>query len=156
LRRWRGRGRNKEARGETEIEHPGYFGAQDTCYVGNIKGVGHIYQQTFIDTYAKVAFCKLCDRKNALAAVDALNSEAIPFFDSHGIPLLRVLTDRGSEYCGNREHHEYALYLELEDIAHTRTKARPPQTNGICERFKDVQGRVLLGCVPQEGLPKRR
>ena len=39
----------KEAHGETETEHPGYLGAQDTYYVGNIKGVGHIYQQTFID-----------------------------------------------------------------------------------------------------------
>ena len=108
----------KEARGETETEHPGYLGAQGTYYVGNIEGVGHIYQQTFIDTYTKVALCKLYDRKNAPVAADALDSEAIPFFDSRGIPLLRVLTDRGSEYCGNREHHEYALYLDLENIEH--------------------------------------
>ena len=63
---------------------------------------------------------------------------SVPLFGATSFahyPLLRVLTDRGSEYCGNREHHEYALYLELEDIAHTRTKARSPQTNGICERF---------------------
>ena len=125
----------KEAHGEIETEHPGYLGAQDTYYVGNIKGVGHIYQQTFIDTYTKVAFCKLYDRKNALVAADVLNDMVIPFFDSHSIPLLRILTDRGSEYCGNREHHEYALYLELENIDHSKTKARHPQTNGICERF---------------------
>ena len=112
--------------------------AQDTYYVGNIKGDGHIYQQTFIDTYMKVAFCKLYDRKNAPVAADALNSQVIPFFDSRGIPLLRVLTDRGSEYCGNREHHEYALCLELEDIAHARTKARSPQANGICERHNKI------------------
>ena len=111
----------KEAHGEIETEHPGYLGAQDTYYVGNIKGVGHIYQQTFIDTYTKVAFCKLYDRKNALVAADMLNDRVIPFFDSHDIPLLRVLTDRGSEYCGNREHHEYTLYLELENIDHTKT-----------------------------------
>ena len=48
---------------------------------------------------------------------------------------MRVLTDRGSEYCGNREHHEYELYLDLENIDHTKTKAKSPQTNGICERF---------------------
>lgn len=125
----------KEAHGEIETEHPGYLGAQDTYYVGNIKGVGHIYQQTFIDTYSKVAFCKLYDRKNALVAADALNDLVIPFFDSHEIPVLRILTDRGSEYCGNREHHEYALYLELENIDHSKTKARSPQSNGICERF---------------------
>jgi hypothetical protein len=46
-----------------------------------------------------------------------------------------VLADRGTEYCGQREHHEYELYLAVENIDHSRTKARHPQTNGICERF---------------------
>jgi len=126
----------KEAEGEIETEHPGYLGAQDTFYVGHIKGVGRIYQQTFIDTYSKVAFAKLYDRKNALVAADLLNDRVIPFFEGAEIPLLRILTDRGTEYCGNREHHEYQLYLQIEDIDHSRTKARHPQTNGICERFQ--------------------
>ena len=125
----------KEAHGEIETEHPGYLGAQDTYYVGNIKGVGRIYQQTFIDTYTKVAVVKLYDRKNALTAADMLNDRVLPFFEEHGVPLLRILTDRGSEYCGNRETHEYELYLDLENIEHTRTKTKSPQTNGICERF---------------------
>jgi len=56
----------KEAHGEIETEHPGYLGAQDTYYVGTLKGVGRIYQQTFIDTYTRVAFVKLYDRKNAV------------------------------------------------------------------------------------------
>jgi hypothetical protein len=64
-----------------------------------------------------------------------LNDRVIPWYEEQGIPLLRILTDRGSEYCGNREHHEVELYLDLEDIAHTRTKTKSPQTNGICERF---------------------
>lgn len=97
----------KEAHGEIETHHPGYLGAQDTYYVGTIKGVGRIYQQTFIDTYAKVVHCKLYDRKNALVAADLLNDRVVPFYDEQGIPLLRVLTDRGTEYCGAREHHEY-------------------------------------------------
>lgn len=125
----------KQAQGEIETEHPGYLGAQDTFYVGTLKGVGRIYQQTFIDTYSKVAFAKLYDRKNALVAADLLNSRVVPFFEEHDIPLLRILTDRGTEYCGKREHHEYQLYLTLEDIDHARTKARSPQSNGICERF---------------------
>ena len=125
----------KEAHGEIETEHPGYLGAQDTFYVGTLKGVGRIYQQTFIDTYTKVACAKLYDRKNALVAADMLNDRVVPFFEEHDIPLLRILTDRGTEYCGNREHHEYQLYLAVEDIDHTKTKARSPQTNGICERF---------------------
>ncbi len=112
-----------------------YLGAQDTFYVGCLKGVGRVYQQTFIDTYSKVAVCKLYDRKNALVAADLLNDRVLPMFEPHDLPLLRVLTDRGTEYCGSREHHEYQLYLAVEDIDHTKTKARSPQTNGICERF---------------------
>lgn len=125
----------KQAFGEIETHHPGYLGAQDTYYVGTIKGVGRIYQQTFVDTYAKVALAKLYDRKNALVAADMLNDRVLPFFEEMGIPLLRILTDRGTEFCGAREHHEYELYLALEDIDHTRTKAKHPQTNGICERL---------------------
>jgi transposase InsO family protein len=125
----------KEAHGEIETAHPGYLGAQDTYYVGTIKSVGRIYQQTFLDTYTKVAFAKLYDRKNALVAADMLNDRVLPFFEEQKVPLLRVLTDRGTEYCGQREHHEYQLYLAVENIDHSRTKARHPQTNGICERF---------------------
>jgi transposase InsO family protein len=125
----------KEAHGAFESEHPGYCGAQDTFYVGNLKGVGRIYQQTFIDTYAKVGFAKLYDRKTPITAADLLNDRVLPFYDEHEIPLLRVLTDRGTEYCGNPERHEYELYLAVEDIDHTRTKTKSPQTNGICERF---------------------
>jgi transposase InsO family protein len=125
----------KEAHGEIETEHPGYLGSQDTYYVGSIKGVGRIYQQTFIDTYSKLAFAKLYDRKNAITAADMLNDRVLPFFEEQGVPLLRILTDRGSEYCGNREEHEYVLYLDLENIEHSRTKTKSPQTNGICERF---------------------
>lgn len=125
----------KFAMGEIETHHPGYLGAQDTYYVGTIKGVGRIYQQTYIDTYAKVAQVKLYDRKNALVAADMLNDRVLPMYEESNIPLLRLLTDRGTEYCGAREHHEYQLYLAIEDIDHTRTKARHPQTNGICERF---------------------
>ena len=125
----------KEAHGEIETAHPGYLGAQDTYYVGTLKSVGRIYQQTFIDTYTKVAFAKLYDRKNALVAAEMLNDRVVPFFEQNDVRLLRVLTDRGTEYCGPREHHEYQLYLAVEDIDHSKTKARSPQTNGICERF---------------------
>ena len=125
----------KQAHGEIETEHPGYLGSQDTYYVGNIKGVGKIYQQTFIDTYTKVAFVKLYDQKHAITAADMLNDRVLPWFEEQDVLLLRILTDRGSEYCGNREHHAYELYLDLENIEHTRTKVRSPQTNGICERF---------------------
>src|SRR3954466_431526 len=124
----------KETHGEFESECPGYCGAQDTFYVGTLKGVGRIYQQTFIDTYAKVAFAKLYDRKTPLTAADLLNDRVVPFYDQHAVKLSRVLTDRGTEYCGNPERHEYELYLAVEDVDHSRTKTKNPQTNGIVER----------------------
>ena len=75
------------------------------------------------------------DRKTPLVAADLLNDRVIPFLDEHGVTLQRVLTDRGTEYCGAPEHHEYELYLAVENIDHTRTKVKSPQTNGIVERF---------------------
>jgi transposase InsO family protein len=126
---------DKEAHGEFDSEHPGYCVAQDTFYVGTLKGVGRVYQQTVIDTYAKLGFAKLYTRKTPLTAADILNDRVIPFFDEHDIRVDRILTDRGTEYCGAHDRHEYELYLAVEDIDHTRTKVKSPQTNGICERF---------------------
>ncbi len=123
-----------EACGEIETEHPGYLGSQDTFYVGNLKGVGRIYQQTFVDTYSKVAFAKLYTTKTPITAADVLNDRVLPFFEQNELPMLRILTDRGTEYCGRVDHHDYQLYLAINDIDHTKTKAMSPQTNGICER----------------------
>ena len=132
---------DKEAHGEFESEHPGYCVAQDTFYVGTLKGVGRIYQQTAIDTCSKVGFAELCDRKTALAAAELLNGRVIPFFDEHGLRIDRVLTGRGTEHCGAHDRHEYELCLAVEDIDHTRTRTESPQANGICERFH----KTLLG-----------
>lgn len=130
----------KTALGEIETEHVGYLGSQDTYYVGTIKGVGRIYQQTFIDTFAAVGFAKLYTTKHPINAADMLNDRVVPFFEEQGIPLLRILTDRGTEYCGRPDRHDYQLFLALNDIDHTKTKAKHPQTNGICERFnKTIQ-----------------
>ncbi|MEI9807850.1 MAG: IS481 family transposase [Bacteroidota bacterium] len=125
----------QEAFGEIETEHPGYLVAQDTYYVGTIKGVGRIYQQTVIDTYSRVAFAKLYTSKHAITSADVLNDRVLPFFESHDIAVLRMLTDRGTEFNGRPENHEYELYLQLENIDHSKTKVRHPQSNGICERL---------------------
>jgi transposase InsO family protein len=125
----------REALGEIETEHPGYLGSQDTYFVGTIKGVGRIYQQTFIDTYSRVAFGKVYDNKTAITSADILNDRVLPFFEEYGIPLMRILTDRGTEFKGRPEHHEYELYLQIEGIDHSKTQVRHPQSNGICERL---------------------
>jgi transposase InsO family protein len=126
---------DNENQGEIETAHPGYLGSQDTFYVGTMKGVGRIYQQTFVDTYSKVAMAKLYTSKTPITAADLLNDKVLPVFEEHDVNLLRILTDRGTEYCGRTDEHAYELYLAVNDIDHTKTKARHPQTNGICERF---------------------
>ena len=125
----------KEESGEIESYHPGYLGSQDTMYVGTFKGVGQVYQQTYVDTYSKMAFAKLYSMKSSITAADLLNDKVLPFYEEQSVPLLRILTDRGTEYCGRIEEHDYQLFLAIKDIDHTRTKARSPQTNGIVERF---------------------
>lgn len=124
-----------EVCGEIDTAHPGYLGSQDTFYVGTFKGVGRVYQQTFVDTYSKVAFAKLYTTKTPITAADLLNDKVLPFFTEEQLPMLRILTDRGTEYCGRAETHDYQLYLAINDIEHSKTKVRSPQTNGICERF---------------------
>ena len=124
-----------EAWGEIDTAHPGYLGSQDTFYVGTLKGVGRVYQQTYIDTYAKVAQAKLYKTKTPITAADMLNDKVLPFYEQHELPVLRILTDRGTEYCGRADRHDYQLFLAINDIDHTKTKVKSPQTNGICERF---------------------
>ena len=121
--------------GEIETAHPCYLGSQDTFYVGTLKGVGRIYQQTFVDTYSKVACAKLYTTKTPITAADLLNDRVLPLFIEQELPLLRILTNRGTEYCGKRETHDYQLYLAINDIDHSKTKVKSPQTNGIFERF---------------------
>lgn len=117
----------KEVFGEVESHHPGFLLAQDTCYIGYIKGVGRLYQQTAIDTYSNVGFAKLYLEKTSLTA-----------YDGHGVRVLRVLTDHGTEYCGRVESHPYELFLHLNDIDHTKIRIRRPQTNGAVERLNQI------------------
>lgn len=128
----------QEAHGEVESPHPAFLVAQDTCYIGAIKGIGRIYQQTGIDTHSNVGFAKVYAEKTALAAADFLNDRVLPFFDEQGMRVLRMLTDNGREYCGRKDEHPYELFLHLNDIEHSRTQVRRPQTNGSVERLNQT------------------
>jgi len=83
-----------EVCGEIETAHPGYLGSQDTFYVGSLKGVGRIYQQTFVDTYSKVAFAKLYTTKTPITAADILNDKVLPYFEQYELPMLRIKRQR--------------------------------------------------------------
>ncbi len=136
-----------EAHGEFESECPGYCGAQDTYYVGTLKGVGRIDQQTFIDTPCTVAFAKLYARKTPLTAADLLNDRGLACYEAHGLRLGRVLTDRGAEVCGAPDRHEDELDLAVEDIDHTRTKLRKVCRLHPCQKnhFASASGPCFQG-----------
>jgi hypothetical protein len=117
-------GEREDPLSEIETEHPGYLLSQETFYVGLVKGVGWIYLQSVIDTYSNVGFGKLYTSRLPITAADILNERVLPFFEEQGVPVLRILTDRGTEYCGRRDSHPYELYLALNDIEHTKTKVK--------------------------------
>jgi transposase len=146
---------DKEAHGEFESECPGYCGAQDTFYVGTLKGVGRIYQQTVIDTYAKVAFAKLYDRKTPITAAEILNDRVVPFYDEHGIRLSRVLTDRGTEFCG-REPRIRALSRGRGHRSHPHQGQEPADQRHLRALPPHRPRRILSGGVPQEDLSHDR
>ncbi len=103
--------------------------------MGLLKGICKVYTQTFIDSYSRVADAKLYTEKTPITSADMLNDRVIPWYEEQEISVLRVLTDRGTEYKGVIENHAYELCLSVQGIKHSTTKAYSPQTNGICERF---------------------
>src|SRR5579884_4086893 len=117
-----------------ESSRPGELLSQDTFFVGHFKGVGKVYLHTVVDTYGSYAFGFLHTSKVPEAAVAVLHNDVLPFYQERGIPVEKVLTDNGREFCGT-DAHPYELYLALNDIAHKHTKVRHPQTNGFVERF---------------------
>ena len=117
----------KEAHGEFESECPGYCGAQDTFYVGTFKGVGRIYQQTFIDTYTKVASAKLYTEKTPITAADLLNDRVLP--------VLRGARHPAAPHSHRSRHRilrrarppsRMSSTWRSKDIEHTRTKHQAP------------------------------
>ncbi|WP_282610181.1 helix-turn-helix domain-containing protein [Pelagibius sp. Alg239-R121] len=92
-----------EAWSEIETAHPGYLGSQDTFYVGTLKGVGRVYQQTYIDTYAKVAQAKLYTTKTPITAADMLNDKVLAFYET--IEQLQNDLDEWIVYYNNERTH---------------------------------------------------
>jgi transposase InsO family protein len=117
-----------------ESSKPGDLLAQDTFYVGRLKGVGQVYLQAVVDTYGSYAFGRLYISKVPQCSVEILHNEVLPQYQEWGMPVKAVITDNGTEYCG-KETHPYELYLSLNDIEHRRTKVKSPRTNGFVERF---------------------
>jgi transposase InsO family protein len=121
-----------------ESSRPGELLCQDTFYVGHLKGVGKVYLHSLVDTYGSFAFGFLHTSKQPEAAVALLHNDVLPFYAEREIPVTKILTDNGREFCGTEktlQTHPFELYLQLNDIRHKRTKVNSPRTNGFVERF---------------------
>lgn len=118
-----------------QADFTGQLVGMDTFMVGNLKGIGKIYLQTVVDCHSRLAFGHLYTSKVPVTSVHVLNEKVLPFFEAHDCPIVSILTDNGTEYCGRMDNHPFELFLQLEDIEHRRTKVRRPQSNGIVERL---------------------
>mgnify|MGYP001620049582 CR=1 FL=1 len=131
----RARGRLVDPEQHIAAPQAGYWLCQDTYFVGTIKGVGKIYQQTVIDAHSSPVFAKLYLSKLPMTAVDVLDDRVLPFYEEHGVEVEHLLTDNGREYCGRPLGHAFELYLAINQIEHRRTDIGSPETNGFSERF---------------------
>jgi transposase InsO family protein len=117
-----------------ESSAPGELLSAGTFFVGSLKGVGKVYLHAVVDTFGSYAFGFLHVSRQPEAAVAVLHNDVLPFYRNLDLPVGAVLTDNGREFCGT-ETHPYELYLDLNGIAHRRTKVRTPKTNGFVERY---------------------
>lgn len=92
--------------------------------------LGHAYVHTVIDDHSRVAYAEIHDDETAQTAIGVLR-RAVGWFGTRGVHVEQVLSDNGACY------KSYAWRDACADlhIAHKRTRAYRPQTNGKIERF---------------------
>ena len=118
---------------------PGDLVAFDSFYIGNLKGVGKVYQLTAVDTATRWAMVWIM-----LGPVRAEHSanfatQVVKRFRKLGVSVRAVLTDNGPEYIASG----FTAKLATLGLNHHRIPPRSPNHNAVCERF---QGTVLQEC----------
>ena len=73
-----------------------------------------------------MAHVKLETIKTPITAADMLNDQVSPFYGEHDLSVLRILTDRGTEYCDRSEKYDYQLFPVINDNHHTKIKIKHP------------------------------
>lgn len=117
-----------------ESSAPGQLVSQDTFYVGTFKGIGKVYMHSAVDTFGSYAFACLATERNAQRAAELFFGHIQPFYEAHELKLGSILTDNGTEFCGNEEHPFEQILFKL-GVKHRTTRVARPQTNGFVERF---------------------
>lgn len=60
--------------------------------------------------------------KTPITEADLLNDSVSPLYESYDLPMLRILTVRGTQFCVRVDQHDYKLYFAINDINDTKTK----------------------------------
>jgi transposase InsO family protein len=109
----------------------------DTMYVGNLKGVGRVWQYTAVDGACSFGFARVrAGRKAATTMAAFLEHHVLPAYREVGIRLVEVITDGGPEFTGRA----FTRTCTRLGIRWHRLPPRSPNLNAFVERF---QGSVL-------------
>jgi len=111
---------------------PGHIVALDTFCVGQLKGVGRIYQITGIDLCSRFGWAKLYTTKDQSSTIDFVENTLLPKFFLNEVEIESVLSDNGTEFTGSK----FREMLEAYEIKHHRIPRGKPIFNGYCERFQ--------------------
>jgi len=117
---------------------PGDLVALDSFYIGNLKGVGKVWQLTAVDTATRWAICHVFLGPSNTDIAKRFLDLVLRKLRRLGVTVSGVLTDNGPEFSAAFDAHLEALH-----IPHHRTPPRSPNHNAVCERF---QGTALQEC----------
>ena len=111
----------------------------DSFYIGNLKGVGRVYQLTAVDVFTRWAVVAIIAGTPTGAHTARFVAGLVRHWRRHGYPLRAVITDNGPEYVAG----QFRSALASRGIRHVRIPARSPNHNAVVERF---QGTMLQEC----------
>jgi len=118
---------------------PGELVAVDSFYIGNLKGVGKVYQLSAVDTFTRWAITWICvgpvNHQHSIRFLQRIRRQ----WGRLGWPITAVLSDNGPEYKATK----FADALAEAEIKRIRIPPRSPNHNAVVERF---QGTMLQEC----------
>lgn len=125
----------KQDQSGVECRFPGDVGVQDTYKLGEVGGLGAIYQHTFVDAYSQYAHAVVSFSNDAQAAADFLKDVVQPWYQQQQLPLATILTDKGAEFFGSRSSAYQQVIGDI-GVNHVHMRAyNGPVVNGLGARF---------------------
>jgi hypothetical protein len=101
-------------------------------YVGNLKGVGKLWQYSAVDGATSFAVARVfAGEKSAAVAARFLVEDVVPVFRELHVGLMCATVDGGPEFAG-----EFRRACERLGIARDQLPARSPNLNAFVERFQ--------------------